>query len=143
DHDVADAGHLDQDLAGAPVEQPAPQRADHRATAAPEAATRRWRGAWARGQTARATAPAASTGRRGVVMPSRVWTMRSICSLPAPPKPATACLTWLGEYSTTSHPAATASAMASPAAWATGMAVRALTWNRTRSTATTAGPRSR
>ncbi len=72
-------------------------------------------------------------------MPSSAWTMRSIWSLSAPPKPATACLTWLGEYSTTSQPAATASAMATPAAWATGMAVRALTWNSTRSTATTSG----
>ena len=53
--------------------------------------------------------------------------------------PATACLTWLGEYSTTSQPALTASAMASPLAWATEMAVRTLTWKNTRSTATTSG----
>ena len=46
--------------------------------------------------------------------------MRSIWSFAAPPTPATACFTWFGEYSTTSHPAATASAMARPAAWATG-----------------------
>jgi hypothetical protein len=57
----------------------------------------------------------------------------------APPTPAIACFTWLGEYSTTSQPAATASAMARPAAWATEMALRTFTWNSTRSMATTAG----
>ena len=40
--------------------------------------------------------------------------MRSIWSLEAPPTPATACFTWFGEYSTTSQPAATASAIAMP-----------------------------
>jgi hypothetical protein len=63
-----------------------------------------------------ATASAASTGRSGRSMPRRVCTIRSTCSLSAPPAPVIACFTWLGEYSATSQPAATASAMASPAA---------------------------
>ena len=65
--------------------------------------------------------------------------MRPTSSLPAPPHPATASLTWLGEYSATSAPRLTASASARPDAWATPMAVRALAWKNTRSTATASG----
>ncbi len=45
-------------------------------------------------------------------------------------------------YWVTSHPLAAASARASPLAWPTDMAVRALTWKNTRSTATAAGASS-
>src|SRR5690606_14891399 len=142
-HLVADAADLDEHPVGAPVQQAPAQRPDHRATpgrappTAAAAAARPLSGTWARWHSASATASAASTGRSGRSMPSSVCTMRSTCTLSAPPWPATACLTWLGEYSTTAAPAETASTMATPAAWATGMAVRTFTWNRTRSTATT------
>ena len=82
-------------------------------------------------------------GPERLVDAERVCTMRSTCSLLAPPTPAMACFTWFGEYSTTSQPAAAASAITIPAAWATEMAVRTLTWNSTRSMATTAGRCSR
>ena len=60
----------------------------------------------------------------------------------APPYPATASLTWFGVYWATSHPAAAASARASPLAWPTLIAVRTLTWKNTCSTATAAGRNS-
>ena len=65
--------------------------------------------------------------------------MRCTWSLPAPPQPATACLTSLGLYWTTGMPASAAAARARPLAWPTDMAVRALIWKRIRSTTTTSG----
>jgi len=62
--------------------------------------------------------------------------------LSAPPQPVTASFTSFGVYCTTSHPAAAASARASPLAWPTLIAVRTFTWKNTCSTATTLGRRS-
>src|SRR5690606_5044895 len=144
-HPVADAAHLDQQLAvGGALQQGASQRADpaaHARTGRPlPASAARLTGAWARWHSARAAAAAPPAGEGTTARPRRVCTSRPAWSLSARPSPATACFTWVGVYSTTSAPAAWASAMARPLACPTAMAVRTLAWKNTRSTATTAGP---
>ena len=88
DHPVADAAHLDEHLAGAPVEQPAPQRADHRGRhrRVPAVATRvpgRGPGGTGPAPRRRRRRPGAAASRS----PSSVCTMRCTCSLSAPPMP--------------------------------------------------------
>ncbi len=144
-HAVADAADLDQHLAGGrAVEQRAPQRADHcvalrvapHGMAASDAAARPGRGPGGTGRGPRhrrrrpgAAGSARPSRRLDHALHLRPWRRA--------PSPATASLTSFGEYWATAQPAATASAMASPLAWPTHMAVRTLTWKNTRSTATT------
>ncbi len=106
------------------------------------AATLARSGADARWHSASAAASAASGGDGGRSSRRRAWTIFCTCSFVAPPQPATASLTWFGLYWATSHPAAAASASASPLAWPTLIAVRTLTWKKTCSTATAAGRNS-
>ena len=113
------------------IEERAAQGSDHRRT--PDMAT------WV---SATAAASAASAGWGGAGRSRRIWTIRCTCSLSASPWPATASLTWFGEYSATSIPRDAASAMRTPEAWPTPMAVRTFTWNSTRSTATATGENS-
>ena len=119
-HPVADAGHLDQHLAGgAALDQRAPQRSDRAHQRCPVAAARP-AGASGRGPGGRGRARRRRPRRPGgAARPGRaaVCTMRCTASLSAAPSPATASFTSLGEYWTTSAPAATASTMASPLAW--------------------------
>jgi hypothetical protein len=61
----------------------------------------------------------------------------------AAPSPVTASFTWLGVYSATWQPAAAASAMTTPLACATAMAVRTFVWKNTRSIDSTWGSYSR
>ena len=66
---------------------------------------------------------------------SRRVTIVCTASLSARPSPVTASFTSLGLYCTTGIPARAAATSARPLAWPTEIAVRALFWNRTRSTA--------
>ena len=103
----------------------------------------RCHGAWDRWHSATAAASAASAGSGGPGRASSWPTMRFIWSLSAPPQPADGLLD-LGRrvLRPPPAPAAAATAMARPATCATPMAVRALTWKNTRSTATTEGRNS-
>ena len=140
--EVADARHLEQHRRRRPSVR-APCRAASRSSLPPPCVRARRhadRAAPSRGGTApaprrRPRRPA--SGR--AASPRRACTIFCTCSLSAPPQPATASFTWFGVYCTTSHPAAAASASASPLAWPTLIAVRTLTWKNTCSTATTAG----
>ena len=60
-------------------------------------------------------------------------------SLSARPSPVTASFTSFGLYCVTGTPARAAATSASPLAWPTLIAVRALFWNSTRSTETADG----
>ena len=72
----------------------------------------------ARWQSASAAASAASAGFGGVGQPQpHLHHALHLLLAGAAPQPATASLTWLGVYCTTSQPAAAASARARPLAW--------------------------
>ncbi len=98
-----------------------------------------WSLAPQRWHSASASASAASGEPGG---PGRFSSRTTIaCTAPfsAFPYPATASFTSFGLYCATGIPARAAVASASPLAWPTDIAVRTLTWNRTRSTATADG----
>ena len=106
--EVADAADLEQHGAvEAALEHLAAQRADHRAARLRAARRRRGRASApiARWHSASAAASAASAGCGGLASPRRACTIFCTCSLPAPPQPATASLTWFGVYWATSQPA--------------------------------------
>ena len=158
EHAVADAADLDEHLARSPCAR-APCRAPSRSScallrhAAAIAASSRRRagrvapadrrarsGARHQWHSASASASAASGGSGTSRRPSRRGDHRlHLAPCRRAPSPVTASFTSLGLYCTTGTPAAPGDASASPLACPTDIAVRAFTWNSTRSTATAAG----
>ena len=96
----------------------------------------RGRGGSTRARARRPRRAASGTSRK----PSRRVTIACTPALSARPSPVTASFTSFGLYCATGTPARAAATSARPLACPTDIAVRALTWNSTRSTATRRRP---